>query len=570
MKTKVTNTAATPASEAIRSKLKSRPMVEIKLSDPILKPVSDEQLQSLSRNQLILFARGEQQLRAQHEQISAELLQLLADKERLENEMKERLMMVEGMLCRLREAMFAPTSEKSAKPEPALTGENDNDGDVGKSSKGGKGGSQKGAKRKPSERYPNADIMVREIELEQPPLCDCCGHKMTDSGMTEDSEQLTVIPRSYLIIKERRHKYRCQCHGCIITAPALPRITPGGTYSDEMIIDATLSKFCDLVPMERYTAMAARGGFEGIPPQSLIGATIKYADFMSTAYDLIRKETLDNKVLRADETPHRMLEGDKKTHWYLWGFSSEYACFYECRDTRSGLVASHVLTASTCTVLLSDAYSGYFRAVRESNEARHEKGLPPLVMAFCNSHARREFKPHDKVAEARFMVECYREIYKLEDQARIDPDRKSELRVQMGPIFEAMKKHCETNRERFSEKSGVGKGMHYFLKYYEGLTRCVLDPDIPLDNNASERLLRSYVVGRKTWYGTHSRAGAQATAIHFTLIESCKMNGVNPRAYYREMTRRLHAKDESQPILTPRQFKIEMSKQAEKERAQPN
>ncbi len=81
-------------------------------------------------------------------------------------------------------------------------------------------------------------------------------------------------------------------------------------------------------------------------------------------------------VLHADETPHKMLEGDKKSNWYLWGFSTAESCYFEIHDTRSGDVASEFLKDAACKYLVSDVYSGYQKAVRESNENRVEAGCP--------------------------------------------------------------------------------------------------------------------------------------------------------------------------------------------------
>lgn len=97
---------------------------------------------------------------------------------------------------------------------------------------------------------------------------------MHDTGMTENCEYLTVIPRQYLIIRQKRHKYGCgKCHGALKTAPVPKRITPGSTLSDELILDVAMSKYCDLIPVERYTSMAAREGLKDLPPQSLNSPT---------------------------------------------------------------------------------------------------------------------------------------------------------------------------------------------------------------------------------------------------------------------------------------------------------
>ncbi|MBL7555752.1 MAG: transposase [Bdellovibrionaceae bacterium] len=164
---------------------------------------------------------------------------------------------------------------------------------------------------------------------------------MSDSGMTEDSEQLAVIPKKYEILKYMRSIYRCSCQSCMITAPPVARVIEGSSYSNDMILDVALSKYCDSIPMERYAAMAARGGLLDLPPHSLIDLTHKFADFVKEVYRLIKAGILKARVLNADETPHKMLEGSDKKSWYLWGFSTPIlcyleCCYLECRDTRSG------------------------------------------------------------------------------------------------------------------------------------------------------------------------------------------------------------------------------------------
>lgn len=113
----------------------------------------------------------------------------------------------------------------------------------------------------PSERYPNAEIIDKVVAYDEDPTCECCSSKMKFSGMHEVSEQLTVLPAVFQVIRVKRQKYRCNsCHSNIVTVPNLPRIAPGSSYSDEMIIDVALSKYCDLIPIERYSSIAGRSG----------------------------------------------------------------------------------------------------------------------------------------------------------------------------------------------------------------------------------------------------------------------------------------------------------------------
>jgi transposase len=138
---------------------------------------------------------------------------------------------------------------------------------------------------------------------------------MTDSGMTERTEVLSVIPKQYFIKRQIYHKYHCKsCHEGIETAPTLPRIKSGSSYDDDFIIDVSVSKYCDLIPIERYASIAKRQGFPGLPPNSLIELTHYLAEFLGDIYKMIRDEVLASEILHADETPHKMLEGDERTN----------------------------------------------------------------------------------------------------------------------------------------------------------------------------------------------------------------------------------------------------------------
>ncbi len=122
----------------------------------------------------------------------------------------------------------------------------------------------------------------------------------------------------------------------------------------------------------------------------------------------------------------------------------------------------------------------------------------------------------------------------------------------MGPLFDQMRTRAIRDVSAYSSKSSIGKAMSYFLKNYEGFTLFLCHSELPIDNNSQERLLRSPVVGRKTWYGTHSKRGAETAAVLFSLIESCKLNRINPREYFKKLVESLHRGENP---YTPREFK---------------
>jgi transposase len=500
-------------------------------------PVPASRFSILTREELIEFAKLQQKINERLLESNKRLLEL-------SEELKEQTILVEDQYIVLRNRIFGKSSEKESAPE-----KKDEPKDK----------SEKEKKRKvqlPSERYPNLPRIEREVEFPEMPFCRCCNGELKDSQMTENSQYLLVIPKQYFVVVEKKHKYRCvKCHGDIQTPPSPPRIKPGSAYSDEMLLDVALSKFCDLIPIQRYVAIAERSGVSGLPQQSLIEGTHYVADFVRKAYDLLRNDVKSEIVLRADETPHRMLEGDANSNWYFWGFSSKKAAYFESHDTRSGDVAAEFLKDSKCEFLLSDVYAGYGKAVRVANLIREAAHLSAIENVYCNAHARRRFKEAKErfLEEAQFFVDKYKEIYQLEDLTKDKPPEKVlEIRKKMIPLFEDMKMKAIAWTPEFSTKSTIGKAMGYLLGNFKELTRFTQVADIPIDNNSQERLLRNPVIGRKTWYGTHSKRGAETTAVLFSLIESCKLNKVNPREYFKCLVHALHRGEKP---FTPTTFK---------------
>ena len=506
-----------------------------------LRPLSEKQMQSLSKEELLIVLRGEQQ-------ISKHYKEIIETQKELNRELEEKKLCLEGKLVTLKCRLFSPKSERF-KPDPVKP-----PGDPPKKKRAVT------IQRNLLERYPNADVIEKELKLDSLPTCSCCEQMMSEMGIWEQSQYITVIPKQYLITNLLRMKYHCShCFSTIQTTPQLPKIVPRSIYSDEFIMDVTLSKYCDLIPVDRYTAIAARLGITDLPTNSMYDLSLKLAEFVQPVYELIRIETLDAIVLHGDETPHKMLEGDEKDNWYLWGFFSEFACFFECHDTRAGSIAADILSESSCEIFMSDAFSGYTKGVAEANKLREKAELKLILAVLCNAHARRYFRectnPNDKEksnSDAEVFITEYHEIYETDKEVKaLLPKNFEEAEIKRASLkerFAGMKVKAEGDLSRYPTHHAYYKACNYFINNYDGLSACIKDPRIPLDNNVAERGLRPSVVGRKTWYGTHSPRGAMAGSIHFTLVEACKLNGVNPRHYYRDIVEAIHYKKD---IYTP-------------------
>lgn len=499
----------------------------------LFEPVPRHRLETLSKEELIEFVELQQKV---NDRFKKEVERLSA----LSEELKQKTFLIEDEYIKTKNKLFGKSSERE--PSDEL-----------------KSRQPEGPKRKrvqlPSERYPNAPLIERHVELSELPLCGCCGFTMKDSGMTEDAEFLTVVPAQHIVVRQRRHKYSCsKCHGDVKTAPAPMRVKPGSSYSDEMMIDVALSKFCDLIPVERYSSIAGRAGLKDLPPQSLIETTHYLADFVRSAYERLKRDILNLKVLNADETPHRMLEGSEKESWYLWGFSGPRTSYFEIHDTRSGNVASEILANGVCEFLGSDKFSGYARAVRETNKVREVEQRSKIKNFYCNAHARRKFKEAKDAFgdEAGWFIERYKSIYKINADAKEKPpDEVLKLRSEMIPIFDEMRLRAMANIAGYSSQSSIAKAMSYFFESFKELTLFIDDHRLAIDNNRQESLLRNPVIGRKTWYGTHSERGAKTTAVLFSLVESAKLCGVNPREYFKKLVEDLH---QGLPAFTPSEF----------------
>ena len=417
--------------------------------------------------------------------------------------------------------------------------------------------------RLPSEQYPNAKIKIETIAESAPPKCTECHEAMIDSGMRETSERLEIIPMQIFIVQMQRVRYHCKCCQSAPVTAALPaRIAANTSLNDSVLVEASLAKFYDLIPTERFAKMLGRSGI-AISDKLLFSAQCYLAKAFYSVYLMLKQEVLTSRIVHADESPHRMLENNEgKYQWYLWSFCTKTSVYFEIHSTRAGTVSIALLKESKAEVLLSDVYSGYIRTIREVNEHRQANGVLEMKAAHCNDHARRYFFYAKEQAMAEKVLDVYEKIYaievKVQELVKVPAHIASEnsqmalqLRQTMDPLFEKIYGlSCEILLDN-TTNSSIGQAANYFLKNLPGLTIFLTDLEIPISNAPAERSIRNPVVGRKTWYGTHSRKGADTTAVHFSIFESCRLNGVNPREYYNHLAK-LH--NTGNPLLTPFQY----------------
>jgi hypothetical protein len=255
--------------------------------------------------------------------------------------------------------------------------------------------------------------------------------------------------------------------------------------------------------------------------------------------EALREELLRHTVVHADETPVQMLSpGKGKTHCaYLWAYTSTQfadvrAVVYEFADGRSGEHARAFL-GDWRGKLVVDDYSGY--------KAGFKLGITEIG---CMAHARRKFfdlyeSKKSQIAEQA--LKFFVALYDVErEAANLDPEQRRAIREERGrPIAQALHVWMLAQRKLVVAGSPIAKALDYNLKRWQALTRYLDDPQVPIDNNRIENLIRPWAIGRANWLFAGSlRAGQRAAAI-MSLVRSAQLNGHDPYAYLKDILTRL-------------------------------
>lgn len=479
-------------------------------------------------------------------------------------------------LCRDKDIAIAQLQQQVDQLKNKLYGRSSERGKQGgednNKGNGGKGGGQPKRTRLPSDQFPDARVVVSTVWDSQPPTCSECSEPMTDSGMRETAEQLEIKPLELYIQRTERVRYHCKCcQTAPLTAALLPRLAPGTSLGDSFIIESSISKFYDLIPTSRHAKILARNNAAVSDSLLRKGQSIMAAVFLDVV-SVIKQEILDDRVVHADETIHRQLEDNNGNwRWYLWGFCTSKSVYFEIHDTRAGDVSIKFLKTSMVLFLVSDAYSGYGRTVREINIERESRGLPLLQSSLCNDHGRRYFKYAQDNPLAKKALDTYDKIYAIERRVQEllkspiyqEPEntfKALELRQTADPLFKKIYNlSCDILLDAsITENSTETKAANYFLNNVEGLKLFLQHIELPISNAPAERSIRGPVIMRKTSLGNHSQAGAREAAIQHTVMESCRINAVNPREFT-DFT--IDRKKAGKPLLSPYQYKKTLEKE---------
>jgi transposase len=400
-----------------------------------------------------------------------------------------------------------------------------------------------------------SDKAVRERrELDPGSCCPECGGELRLVG--EDvSEILDMIAAQMKVIEVARLKKSCRCCEKMVQVAAPSRPIPGSMAGAGLLAYILVSKFDDHLPLYRLNEIFARMGAD-IPDSTMVDWCGRAMQVLQPLIERIETAIMASDLLHADDTPIRVLDrslrdkglgkGVKKGRIWTYvrdqrpwvGTSPPGAVYYFASDWKEEHVHRHLKQSSG--ILQADGYKGYGKLYSPG-----EKGESRFKEAACWAHWRRDF--HDiwtsnKSEIAREALDRIGALYDIERGINGQPPeiRLAARQKQSKPKVDAFRHWAEAQLTRIPGKSDLATAFRYGLSRWSSLCLFLEDGRVAIDNNAAERALRPIGVGRRNWLFAGADTGAETLARAMTIIETAKMNGLDPQAYLADVLDRIH------------------------------
>ncbi|GAA0295050.1 IS66 family transposase [Rhodovulum strictum] len=386
------------------------------------------------------------------------------------------------------------------------------------------------------------DSLPRIEEVIEPDSLECpCGCGLMHKIGEDRSTRIDIIPAQHRIIETIRPKYACRvCTDGVTQAPAPARLIEGGLPTEAFIAHVLVSKYADHLPLYRQSQILARGGID--IHRSTLADWVGVASFhLKPVVDRLAEHLKRSTKLFMDETTAPVLDpgkGKTKTGylWALarddrsWGGDDPPGVVYFYAPGRHGQNAETFLTGFD-GILQIDGYPGYNRLTRPSR-----KGGDPITVAHCWAHARRKLKEVFDRDGSEIAAEGLRriaELYAVEKDIRgcAPGQRLSARKARSAPLVAAFGEWLQAQRLRVSAKSRLGEKLAYIHNHWNGLQTFLTDGRVEIDSNNVENLVRPIALNRKNALFAGHDEGGRTWGRIASLIETCKINGVEPFAY---------------------------------------
>ena len=385
-------------------------------------------------------------------------------------------------------------------------------------------------------------------------LCECGTAMVVINRVV--SEQLDIVPMQVRVLQHIRLVYGCaeSCHAPV-TATLPPQPLPKSNASPGLLAMLLTTKYVDGMPLARFEKVLARHNVIA-PRQTQARWVIGSGSTLQPLHNLMRDVLFDAPFLHMDETIVQVLKEKGKSptsQSYMWvqtgGPPGKRVVIYDYDPSRSGEVPARLLDGYQGYVM-TDGYTGY-------NTLANTKGIEHLV---CWAHVRRKFvdavkvQPKGTHGHADQAVAMIGKLYGIEREHKDSTDEVRYAARQAQSIRGLNELHdwMETLLPKVPPKSALGTALSYMRSYWGKLIRYTERGDLPIDNNRCENAIRPFVVGRKAWLFSDTPAGANASAIIYSLVETAKANGIEPYTWLRHVLEHLPAAqtaDEMEKLL---------------------
>ncbi|PPK71872.1 transposase [Methylobacter tundripaludum] len=407
-----------------------------------------------------------------------------------------------------------------------------------------------GHQRKKRGRKPIDPHLPREIVRHELPeaerVCAHDGTRLVEIG-AEISEQLDIVPQQVRVIQHHRVKYACPCcDESIRVTPAPARIILKGLLTEAALAWVVTAKYQDSLPLYRQAALLGRFGGD-LSRTTLAASMVRVGHAVQPIINLLRDHLVEADLILGDETVIQVLKESGRTAQsksYLWAQmtgSGPPIRLFSYTPGRGGIHAQPLYDGIKPGVaLMSDGYEVY-NAIAVARGAIH---------LGCWAHSRRYFIEAEaaipKAARnaqqpATQFIAAIGELYTIEANAKdLSAEQRQQRRQEQSrPVLAKIEALLLPHLHTVTPGSLLGKALHYLASQWPKLTRFVDNGAWPIDNNRCENAIRPFVVGRRNWLFCDTVAGARASANLYSLIETCKANGIDPYAYLVELFRKL-------------------------------
>jgi transposase len=386
---------------------------------------------------------------------------------------------------------------------------------------------------------PRIEVIHELPEHELTCVCGCRKHAIGE----EISEQLEIVPMQIRVIKHVRKVYSCRdCETAPVTADKPAQVIEKSMASPSVLAMLLTTKYVDGLPLHRFEKVLGRHGID-IPRQTLARWVIQCSEHFQPLLNLMRDSLLASRVIHCDETRVQVLKEpgrEPSSQSWMWvqtgGPPDKPVILFDYSTSRAQEVPTRLLDGYRGYVMTDD-YAGY-------NALGAQAGVERLG---CWAHARRKFveaqkvQPKGKTGRADIALKLISKLYGIEIayKEKSDEARKKARQDLSCHVLGQLKEWLRKTLPYVTTQNALGKAVTYLASNWDKLERYVEEGYLPLDNNAAERAIRPFVIGRKNWLFSDTPRGAKASAQLYSLVETAKANGQEPYAWLRHALERL-------------------------------